>query len=153
MLKIKTTSHLSKLIIRIISFAGYGGEITPSIMEKLAIFSNNYLESKTEINNKTTISIILTYAGSLIVIILVLIIPSYEMDNFTSTIQGMNDVNLDDTLTSMNFMLVIITSFLSMILVSKIRYGTVKHSIHNGVVLCMILTILYYDKMIGLSFN
>lgn len=133
MLKIKTTSHLSKLIIRIISFAGNSGEITPSIMEKLAIFSNNYLESKTEINNKTTISIILTYVGSLIVVILVLIIPSYNMDNFTANVDGINNVSLDDTLISMNFMLVIITSFLSMILVSKIRYGTIKHSIHNGV--------------------
>jgi len=152
MLKIYTTSHLSKLIIRIISYAGDSGEITPSIMEKLAIFSNNYLESKTEINNKTTISIILTYVGSLIVIVLVLIIPSYNMNNFTSTIQEITDVTLDDTLTSLNLMLVTMTSFLSMVLVSKIRYGTVKHSIHSGIVLCVILIILYYEKMIGINF-
>jgi len=153
MLQIHTTSHLSKLIIRIISYAGYSGEITANMMEKLAIFSNNYLESKAEINNKTTISIILSYAGSLIVVVLVIMIPAYNMDNFTNTIDGIDNVSLDDTLTSLNLMLVIVTSFLSMILVSKIRYGTVKHSIHNGIVLCMILFILYYDRMIGLSIS
>lgn len=151
MLKIKTTSYLSKLIIKIISFAGFSGEITPAIMEKLAIFSNNYIESKSEIQSKTTISIMLSYMGSLIVVVLVIMIPSVNMGDFTEVIDEINDVNLDETLTSMNLMLVIVTSFISMILVSKIRYGTIKHSLNNGVVLIMILIILYYDKMIGIN--
>jgi len=153
MLHIHTTSHLSKLIIRIISYAGYSGEITAHTMEKLAIFSNNYLESKAEINNKTTISIMLSYFGSMIVVVLVIMIPAYSMDNFTAPIEGINNVSLDDTLTSLNLMLVVMTSFLSMILVSKIRYGTIKHSIHNGIVLGMILLILYYDRIVGLNIS
>ncbi len=153
MLKIYTTSHLSKLIIKIISYTAKSGEITPAIMEKLAIFSNNYIESKSEIANKTSISVILCYMGSLIVVVLVLIIPSVNMGDFTEIIDEINDVNLDETLTSMNLMLVIVTSFMSMILVSKIRYGTIQHSLNNGVVLIMILIILYYDKIVGLSIS
>jgi len=153
MLKIYTTSHLSKLIIKIISHTAKSGEITPAIMEKLAIFSNNYIESKNEIANKTAISVILCYMGSLIVVVLVIMIPSVNMGDFTKIIDEINDVNLDETLTSMNLMLVIITSFMSMILVSKIRYGTIQHSLNNGVVLIMILVILYYNKIVGLSIS
>ncbi len=153
MLKVHTTSHLSKLIIKIISYTAKSGEVTPLIMEKLAIFSNNYIESKTEIANKTIISIILSYMGSLIVIVLVLIIPSVNMVDFTEIIDEINDVDLDDTLTSMNLMLVIVTSFMSMILVSKIRYGTIQHSLNNGVVLIVIAIILYYNKIVGLNIS
>ncbi len=153
MLQIHTTSHLSKLIIKIISYTAKSGEVTPAIMEKLAIFSNNYIESKTEIANKTIISIILSYVGSLIVIVLVLIIPSVNMGDFTAAIDEINDVDLDDTLTSMNLMLVIVTSFMSMILVAKIRYGTIQHSIHNGIVLIVIAVILYYNKIVGLNIS
>ena len=153
MLKIHTTSHLSKLMIKIISYTAKSGEITPAIMEKLAIFSNGYLESKTAIANKTTISVILCYMGSLIVVVLVLIIPSSNIGDFTKVIGGVTDVNLDESLTSMNLMLVIITSFMSMILVSKIRHGTIKHSLNNGIVLIIICAILYYDKFIGIHIS
>ena len=153
MLQIHTTSHLSKLIIKIISYTAKSGEVTPAIMEKLAIFSNNYLESKTEIANKTTISIILCYMGSLIVIVLVLMIPSVNMGNFTEIIDEISDVDLDDTLTSMNIALVIVTSFMSMMLVSKIRYGTIQHSLNNGVMLIVISIILYYNKIVGLNIS
>jgi len=153
MLKIKTTSHLSKLIIKIISYTAKSGEITPAIMEKLAIFSNGYIESKIEIANKTSISVILCYMGSLIVVVLVIMIPSSNISDFTKVIDEISDVNLDETLTSMNLMLVIITSFMSMVLVAKIRYGTIQHSLNNGIVLIMILIILYYDKMMGLSIS
>jgi len=86
MLKIQTTSYLSKLIIKIISYTAKSGEITPAIMEKLAIFSNHYIESKIEIANKTVISVILCYMGSLIVVVLVLIIPSSNISDFTKVI-------------------------------------------------------------------
>lgn len=153
MLKIHTPSWLSNFIIKIISFTGKSGEITPEIMEKLAVFSNNFIESKTEISNKTGISVVLSYFGSLIVILLVLVIPSVSIGEMTEVIEEIDEVNLDETLTSLNIVLVIIVSFSSMVLVSKIRYGTIRHSLNGGIVLIIICVILYYDRIVGLSFT
>ena len=153
MLKIETSSSLSKLIIKIISFTGKSGEITPSIMEKLALFSNNYNESKTEISNKTYIAVILSYFGSLMVVFMVLVIPSVNIGDVTMAIDQVSNVTFDETLTNMNYILMIVISFLSMVLVSKIKYGTVKHSLNNAIVLILILIVLYYDKMIGLNIS
>ncbi|MCE2499169.1 MAG: hypothetical protein J4F28_09365 [Nitrosopumilaceae archaeon] len=46
-------------------------------------------------------------------------------------------------------MLVVVGAFCSMVLVSQIRYATVLHSLHTGVLLAVIAGMLYYDRLAG----
>lgn len=151
MVSVNTTSWLSKLMIRLISFTSKSGEITPQIMEKLAKFSNDYIESKNDVESKTMMSVILAYFGSIVGLALILLIPSIGMGDMAEVIDGVNDISMNDTLTSLSISLVVMTSFLSMVLVSKVRYGTIKHSLNGAVLMIIIMGILYYDKFIGIT--
>jgi len=52
-------------------------------------------------------------------------------------------------LAELNLVLVVVGAFCSMVLVSQIRYATVLHSLHTGVLLAVITGMLYYDRLAG----
>jgi len=151
MINVKIESWLGKLVISLLSFTSKSGVITANIMEKIAEFSNNYLESKQEIQDKTNTALMLGYMGSLIVVGMIVLIPSISLTEFTTSISNVNEIGLDDTLSSLNSTLLIVVAFFSMVLVSKIKYSTINQSLHIGILLTLVTVVLYYDKFVGVN--
>ena len=152
MLEVKTNTSLSKLVLKIISFIAKSGEVTETIMEKLAVFSSHYLEKKQNMLVKTNESIFIAYAGIIILLFVLLVIPEMNISGISNIMNNMyvdDEIQLDESLESLNMVLVIVMSFLSMMLVSKIRYNTIKHSLHCGIILLIITGVLSYQKYIG----
>jgi|APSaa5957512535_1039671.scaffolds.fasta_scaffold02143_11 archaeal flagellar protein FlaJ len=154
MLNLKISSWLSKIMINLLSYTSKSGIVTPTVMEKLASFSNNYLESKKEMAEKTSTGLIIGYMGPIIVIIMIMILPSISIESFTENFDDsnfVNDIQIDNTLTVLTSVLVIIVSFFSMLLISKIKYSTINYSLHSGIILVILSAFLYYDKYVGIS--
>lgn len=152
--KIVVDSWLAKLIIRLLSFTAKSGEVSPKIMEKLAMFSNTYLEEKKEMQAKTSGAVMLGYMGSMLVVIIIFAIPMVSMESVTGSMSSFVDIGetgLDDTLTNVNYTLLIVTSFFSMLLVSKIRYATINHSLNAGIIVTLIMAFFYYDEFVGIT--
>jgi len=147
----KTNSWLSKSVLKLLSFSAKSGTVTAAILEKLVEFSKNYLESKTEIAQKTSNSLMIGYMGSLIMVMILLVIPTISFDNFEVIAGDVIEVTNDNTINSLNYVLVIISSFFSMLLISKIKYSTINHSLHTTILLSIISVIFYYDKFIGIT--
>ncbi len=154
MLNLKISSWLSKIMINLLSYTSKSGIVTPTVMEKLASFSNNYLESKKEMAEKTSAGLIIGYMGPVIVIIMIMILPSISIESFTENFDDsnfVNDIQIDNTLTVLTSVLVITVSFFSMLLISKIKYSTINYSLHSGIILVILSALLYYDKYVGIS--
>ena len=81
---------------------------------------------------------------------MVLLIPTISFEDFTID-EDYTNLELDNTLTSLNLVLVIIGGFFSMMLVSKIKYSTINHSLHIAILLIIISIAFYYDKFVGIN--
>ncbi len=154
MLNMQISSWLTKIIINLLSYTSRSGVVTPTVMEKLALFSSNYLESKKEMSDKTSTGLMIGYIGPILVVIMILILPSVSIEEFTENIDTsdfVSDIEIDDSLTIMTSILTVIVSFFAMLLISKIKYSTINHSLHSGVILVIVAILLYYDKFVGIS--
>lgn len=151
---LKLSSWLSRVTINLLSFTSKSGTITPTVMEKLRKFSTNYLELKKEMAEKTTNGLIVGYMGSIVTVMIILIMPSIDIESFTQNISESNfdkDIFIDDTIVELNIVLLAITTFFSMTLISKIKYLTINYSLHSAIILLIITGMLYYDRYVGVA--
>ncbi|NRA05673.1 MAG: hypothetical protein HRU07_05870 [Nitrosopumilus sp.] len=151
MQNIKLNSWLAKLVINLLSFTAKSGVITPNIMNKLALFSSYYLESKKEMLDKTSTAVMMGYMGPIIVVTMVLIMPSVDVTSIVENVDDISEIELDDSLRSLNSALVVIVSFFSLMVVSKIRYLTIYHSLHTAIIVAIVCLMFYYDKFVGIN--
>lgn len=159
---IRTGSWLADCVMRLMAHASKSGPVTPAVLDRLALFSSQYLETKQEMASKTVNSLMTGYMGSIIVVMMLLMIPSMSFDQFgafedmlsTST----SGVNLTDPtydpgslVADLNLVLVVVGGFCSMMLVTQIRYGTILYSLHTGALLAAVTALLLYDEYVGVS--
>ncbi len=158
----RTGSWLADCVMRLMSHASKSGSVTPAVLERLALFASQYLETKQEMASKTVNSLMTGYMGSIIVVMMLLMIPSMSFDQFGAYEEilqtGASGVNLTDPtydpgslVADLNLVLVVVGGFCSMMLVTQIRYSTVLYSLHTGALLTAITALFLYDKYVGVS--
>ncbi len=159
--KVHTNSWLCNCTMRLLSYAVRTGSVTPAVLDRLSMFVSHYLESRKNLAEKTATPLMTGYMGSIIVVMMILMIPMANFDvSFGTGLNPSNtgeDIILNNTggfdphhmLSELNMILVIIGAFCSMVLIAQIRYGTILHSMHTGILLAIITAIFYYDRYAG----
>jgi len=129
-------------------------------LDRLAMFGSHHLETRSQIAANTTTPLMTGYMGSVIVIMMILMIPVISFEQFAVTFTDVltgsdlnphNDAATQHLLAELNLVLVVIGAFCSMFLISQIRYATVLHSLHTGILLLVISGMLYYDRFVGVG--
>ena len=159
--EVRTGSWLADCVMTLMAQAARSGSVTPAVLDRLALFASHHIETKKEMSAKTAAPLMTGYMGSVIVVMMIIMIPVMSFDQFAAL-----DVLTGDTvatapdaphlgydtgglLAELNLVLVVVGAFCSMVLVSQIRYATVLHSLHTGVLLAVITGMLYYDRLAG----
>ena len=155
---INTASWLVNGTMRLLGYAARSGSITPAILERLGLFASHYLETRSELAAKTVTPLMTGYMGSIIVVMMILMIPVSSFSDFAAfdalgnsgvTVKDPNAGFISELVLELNMVLVVVGAFCSMLLVSQIRYATVLHTLHTGVLLSVIVGMLYYDRYGG----
>ena len=152
----RTGSWLADSVLRLLAHAARTGSVTPAVLDRLATFASHHLETRREMAAKTTTPLMTGYMGSIIAVMMILMIPVMSFDQFAALDDMMStvdfqrhDFDISGTLAELNLVLVVVGAFCSMALVSQIRYRTMLHSLHTGVLLSAITGMLYYDRYVG----
>lgn len=158
----RTGSWLADCVMTLMAQAARSGSVTPAVLDRLALFASHHIETKKEMSAKTATPLMTGYMGSVIVVMMIIMIPVMSFDQFAAldVLAGtVTDATAPDTpymgydagglLAELNLVLVVVGAFCSMVLVSQIRYATVLHSLHTGVLLVAIMCMLYYDRLAG----
>ncbi len=158
--EVRTGSWLADCVMTLMAQAARSGSVTPAVLDRLALFSSHHIETKREMSAKTTTPLMTGYMGAVIVVMMIIMIPVMSFDQFAALDVLAGDTAPDapylgyDTgglLAELNLVLVVVGAFCSMVLVSQIRYATILHSLHTGVLLAVIAGILYYDRLAGVA--
>ena len=158
----RTGSWLADCVMTLMAQAARSGSVTPAVLDRLALFASHHVETKREMSAKTATPLMTGYMGSVIVVMMIIMIPVMSFDQFAAldVLAGtVTDATASDTpymgydagglLAELNLVLVVVGAFCSMVLVSQIRYATILHSLHTGVLLAVITGMLYYDRLAG----
>ena len=149
--------------MRLMAHAAAAGAVTPAVLDRLAMFASHHQETKQEMAAKTVNSLMTGYMGSVIVVMMLVMIPSMSFDQFGAFNQILDDASTGVTLRDpteydpasllgqLNMVLVIVGAFCSMMLISQIRYATVLHSLHTGILLAVLTAIMWYDAHVGIE--
>ena len=160
--EVRTGSWLADCVMALMAQAARSGSVTPAVLDRLALFASHHIETKREMSAKTATPLMTGYMGSVIVVMMIIMIPVMSFDQFAAldVLAGtVTDAAASDTpymgydagglLAELNLVLVVVGAFCSMVLVSQIRYATILHSLHTGVLLAVIAGMLYYDRLAG----
>ncbi len=160
----RTGSWLADCVMMLMAQAARSGSVTPAVLDRLALFASHHVETKKEMSAKTATPLMTGYMGSVIVVMMIMMIPVMSFDQFAAldVLSGSAapgaaaapdasymGYGLGGLLEELNLVLVVVGAFCSMILVSQIRYATILHSLHTGVLLAVITGMLYYDRLAG----
>ncbi|MDE0090899.1 MAG: type II secretion system F family protein [Thaumarchaeota archaeon] len=160
----RTGSWLADCVMTLMAQAARSGSVTPAVLDRLALFASHHIETKREMSAKTATPLMTGYMGSVIVVMMIIMIPVMSFDQFAAldvlagTATGAAAAAPDapylgydagGLLAELNLVLVVVGAFCSMVLVSQIRYATILHSLHTGVLLAVIAGMLYYDRLAG----
>jgi len=152
----KTGSWLADCVLRLLSYAVRTGSVTPVVLEKLAMFGSHHQETRKQIAAQTATPLMTGYMGAIIVVMMLQMIPVSSFEDFAGgfdhIIQGETidvtgaDEGQQQLLTELNLVLVVVVAACSMFLVSQIRYATVLHSLHTGILTIVVMIVLEYGK-------
>ena len=159
----RTGSWLADCVMTLMAQAARSGSVTPAVLDRLALFASHHIETKKEMSAKTATPLMTGYMGSVIVVMMIIMIPVMSFDQFAAldvlagTAAGSAAApdapylgyDAGGLLAELNLVLVVVGAFCSMVLVSQIRYATILHSLHTGVLLVVIAGMLYYDRLAG----
>ncbi len=159
----RTGSWLADCVMTLMAQAARSGSVTPAVLDRLALFASHHIETKREMSAKTATPLMTGYMGSVIVVMMIIMIPVMSFDQFAAldvlagTAAGSAAApdapylgyDAGGLLAELNLVLVVVGAFCSMVLVSQIRYATILHSLHTGVLLVVIAGMLYYDRLAG----
>ena len=153
----RTSSWLADCVFGLLSHAARSGSVTPAVLDRLATFASHHLETRQDLSQKTATPLMTGYMGSIIVVMMILTIPVMSFEQFAA-FDELLDADLstqqfetEGLLADLNMVLVVVGAFCSMLLVSQIRYGTVMHTLHTGILLLAVVGMLYYDRYVGVS--
>ena len=162
--EVRTGSWLADCVMTLMAQAARSGSVTPAVLDRLALFASHHVETKREMSAKTATPLMTGYMGSVIVVMMIIMIPVMSFDQFAAldVLAGtVTDAAAPDApypgydagglLAELNLVLVVVGAFCSMVLVSQIRYATILHSLHTGVLLAVIAGMLYYDRLAGVT--
>ena len=161
--EVRTGSWLADCVMTLMAQAARSGSVTPAVLDRLALFASHHIETKKEMSAKTATPLMTGYMGSVIVVMMIIMIPVMSFDQFAAldvlagTAAGPAAApdapylgyDAGGLLAELNLVLVVVGAFCSMVLVSQIRYATILHSLHTGVLLAVIAGMLYYDRLAG----
>ncbi|MDE0525961.1 MAG: type II secretion system F family protein [Thaumarchaeota archaeon] len=161
--EVRTGSWLADCVMTLMAQAARSGSVTPAVLDRLALFASHHIETKKEMSAKTATPLMTGYMGSVIVVMMIIMIPVMSFDQFAAldvlagTAAGSAAApdapylgyDAGGLLAELNLVLVVVGAFCSMVLVSQIRYATILHSLHTGVLLVVIAGMLYYDRLAG----
>ncbi len=161
--EVRTGSWLADCVMALMAQAARNGSVTSAVLDRLALFASHHIEMKKEMSAKTATPLMTGYMGSVIVVMMIIMIPVMSFDQFAAldvlagTVTGAAvapdapymGYDAGGLLAELNLVLVVVGAFCSMVLVSQIRYATVLHSLHTGVLLVAIMCMLYYDRLAG----
>lgn len=162
--EVRTGSWLADCVMVLMAQAARSGSVTPAVLDRLALFASHHVETKREMSAKTATPLMTGYMGSVIVVMMIIMIPVMSFDQFAALdvlagagaagAAAVSDApypgyDAGGLLAELNLVLVVVGAFCSMVLVSQIRYATVLHSLHTGVLLVVIMCMLYYDRLAG----
>ncbi|MDE0525651.1 MAG: type II secretion system F family protein [Thaumarchaeota archaeon] len=162
--EVRTGSWLADCVMTLMAQAARSGSVTPAVLDRLALFASHHIETKKEMSAKTATPLMTGYMGSVIVVMMIIMIPVMSFDQFAALDVLAGSAAPDAAavpdapyfghdagglLAELNLVLVVVGAFCSMVLVSQIRYATVLHSLHTGVLLVAIMCMLYYDRLAG----
>ena len=158
--EVRTGSWLADCVMVLMAQAARSGSVTPAVLDRLALFASHHIETKKEMSAKTATPLMTGYMGSVIVVMMIIMIPVMSFDQFAAldVLAGSAAPDPDapylgydagGLLAELNLVLVVVGAFCSMVLVSQIRYATILHSLHTGVLLAVIAGMLYYDRLAG----
>ncbi len=162
--EVRTGSWLADCVMALMAQAARSGSVTPAVLDRLALFASHHIETKKEMSAKTATPLMTGYMGSVIVVMMIIMIPVMSFDQFAALdvlagaaapgAVGVPDApypryDAGGLLAELNLVLVVVGAFCSMVLVSQIRYATILHSLHTGVLLAVIAGMLYYDRLAG----
>ena len=160
---VRTGSWLVDCVMVLMAQAARSGSVTPAVLDRLALFASHHVETKKEMSAKTATPLMTGYMGSVIVVMMIMMIPVASFDQFAAldvlagsapdaeTVSDASYLGYDlgGLLEELNLVLVVVGAFCSMVIVSQIRYATILHSLHTGVLLAVITGMLYYDRLAG----
>ncbi|MDE0266328.1 MAG: type II secretion system F family protein [Thaumarchaeota archaeon] len=163
--EVRTGSWLADCVMTLMAQAARSGSVTPAVLDRLALFASHHIETKKEMSAKTATPLMTGYMGSVIVVMMIIMIPVMSFDQFAAldvlagTALGAAAApdapyfghDAGGLLAELNLVLVVVGAFCSMVLVSQIRYATILHSLHTGVLLAVITGMLYYDRLAGVA--
>ena len=161
--EVRTGSWLADCVMTLMAQAARSGSVTPAVLDRLALFASHHVETKKEMSAKTATPLMTGYMGAVIVVMMIIMIPVMSFDQFAAldvlagTVTGAAAApdasylgyDAGGLLAELNLVLVVVGAFCSMMLVSQIRYATILHSLHTGVLLVVITGMLYYDRLAG----
>ena len=159
----RTGSWLADCVMTLMAQAARSGSVTPAVLDRLALFASHHIETKREMSAKTATPLMTGYMGSVIVVMMIIMIPVMSFDQFAAldvlagTVTGAAAApdapylgyDAGGLLAELNLVLVVVGAFCSMVLVSQIRYATILHSLHTGMLQVVIAGMLYYDRLAG----
>ena len=162
---VRTGSWLADCVMALMAQASRSGSVTPAVLDRLALFASHHVETKREMSAKTATPLMTGYMGSVIVVMMIMMIPVMSFDQFAAldvlagtapdaeTVSDASYLGYDlgGLLEELNLVLVVVGAFCSMVIVSQIRYATILHSLHTGVLLAVITGMLYYDRLAGVA--
>ena len=163
--EVRTGSWLADCVMALMAQAARSGSVTPAVLDRLALFASHHVETKREMSARTAAPLMTGYMGSVIVVMMIIMIPVMSFEQFAAldvlagSAAAPDAAEVPDVLypghdaggllAELNLVLVVVGAFCSMALVSQIRYATVLHSLHTGVLLAVIAGMLYYDRLAG----
>lgn len=136
----QSKSWLLNIIFFLISYTTRTGAIQPAILSNIATFAKMYGRMLEAISAKTQSALMIAGIGSLLTAVIIYIIPQVSFEQFESILgqAGMAEPDLarhatNELLNDFKHLLIIIMAFWNGVLVSKIKFGTVLHSLFPAV--------------------
>jgi hypothetical protein len=155
LLDFQINSWMSRLVIQLISFTVKTGTISQHTLKKLSDLAQTWTTVKKKMIDGTILTLGLAYASPLISMILIMIVPSFSIEEQINSISEYTNFEATQTITSnivdLNYILLFVIAFFGTILVTKIRTMTIHNSIHAGIIMIVLAMFIYLDQYIGIS--
>ena len=153
-------SWMSKIIFFILSEIHESGGGNSKTLQMVTTFVEEYSISKKEMISSLKGSLVIAYVAP-VLMVMILAISLQMTTGLTSDIEALHDlsiggitpVSISDGFLNLSYLIIIESSILIALMMSKVAYFTVKHSLHvgilSGVSLVMVMSIPHLPNIIS----
>ena len=152
-------SWLLNVVMYLLSYTSRSGTVQPAVLENIAGFAKMYRRMLEVISTKAQTAVMIAFAGSIITAFMMGMLPSVTLDSIAPlagnnpqiTNADFSQATENKTLSDMNRLLLVVSSFFSGVLVSKIKFGTILHSIIPMIMVIMVGAIFLISDLGALT--